>query len=209
MLHVVCSLKPVSSQICRVPCRFVRPRILSSFNKLLSSTADYILIDVVKKREEMFSEKTVHQCSFSWISWYWVHRTRLARAGEEQSLSWPRETKPRKISSSSVTCEYESTSRARSAGQTTQQHRARRLSANHKSDLSGVFWDPWADGRETLVRVNLLWVFISGRTTSISKNGVDRIGSRRGQMSCWKRSLGRLAAIWNSDDSSGLSHSDD
>lgn len=54
MLHVVCSLKPVSSQIFRVPCRFFRPRILSNLNKLLSSTADYISIDVIKSGRDVF-----------------------------------------------------------------------------------------------------------------------------------------------------------
>lgn len=84
----------------------------------------------------MFSEKAVHPsaASLGSVSW-WVHRTRLARAGEErrERLSWPRETKPRKISS--VTGEYESTSRARSAEQQTtqQQHRARRLTSSSAS----------------------------------------------------------------------------
>lgn len=84
----------------------------------------------------MFSEKAVQPsaASLGSVSW-WVHRTRLARAGEErrERLSWPRETKPRKISS--VTGEYESTSRARCAEQQTtqQQHRARRLTSSSAS----------------------------------------------------------------------------
>lgn len=145
MLHVVCSLKPVSSQIFRVPCRFVIPRILSNLNKLLSSTANYILIDVIKSGRDVFGKDcspVQHLLDQLVPSASYPVGARGRRA--DKSLSWPRETKPRKISSSSVTCEYESTSRARSAGQTTQQHRARRLPANHKSDLSGVFWDPWA-----------------------------------------------------------------
>lgn len=172
----------------------------------LSSTADYIII---KSGRDVFGK----DCS-PWISWYWVHRTRLARAGEEPRGSVV--TARNKAAEDLLLLlrdlrirEHESCTQ-RGTDDTTKQSAPSvgvPLPANHKSDLSGVIWNPWVDGRETLVRVNLLWVFFPG-WTSISKNGVDRIGSRRGQMSCWKRSLWRLAVIWNSDDSSGLSHSD-
>lgn len=152
------------------------------------------------KEEEIFSEKAVQPsaASLGSVSW-WVHRTRLARAGEErrERRSWPRETKPRKISS--VTGEYESTSRARSAEQQTtqQQHRARRLTSSSASSRlitnqtsPGSSEAQWGGQAGNTRKGSICRAFLSqvGRH-QFRKTVLTEIGSRRGQMSSWKPSL--------------------
>lgn len=141
------------------------------------------------------------------------------RAGEErrERLSWPRETKPRNISS--VTGEYESTSRARSAEQQTtqQQHRARRLTSSSASSRiitnqtstgsSEAQWGGQAGNTrkgQFVVRFYLRWDDINFEKRCWPKSAHDA--------DKWVLKNARYSperVIWNSDDSSGLSHADD
>lgn len=124
-------------------------RILSSLNKLLLSTADYILSDVIKSGRDVFGK----DCS----------PVQLLLDQLVPSASYPVGARGRRAESV-VTArnkaaedllillrdlrirEHESCTQRGTDDTTTESAPSVRvlLPANHKSDLSGVFWDPWA-----------------------------------------------------------------